>query len=131
MRRVFIGFMCAVFLLSSCGIVTVHAGQIMPLYEITARVSTSLNYSQNTATCGVVIFAPEGTKQITGSIELYDDTTENTVKTWDVDCEKLTYHFIDTIKVKSGHTYTLTFTGTVYDSSGVGEPVNGTTTKKN
>lgn len=90
-----------------------------------------LSFKQNKATCTTNVLGKSGTTHITGEIELYDETKGTMVDTWEVDCEKSVYYGSETASVKSGHTYTLTFTGTVYDSGGVGETISGTVTKKN
>ncbi|MCM1090716.1 MAG: hypothetical protein NC092_04375 [Butyrivibrio sp.] len=131
MKRFLMAIVCALCLSCGIGVISAQAAEIMPLYEETAKVYILLSLKQNKATCTTNVLGKSGTTRITGIVELYDETTGTTVDTWEIDCKKSVYYGSETADVKSKHTYTLTFTGTVYGSDGVGEPISDSVTKKN
>lgn len=121
-------FLCMVILLVGMQTCIVSAE---PRYVDTSRVSVLLQFSNNTAQCGVKIIAKSGTSKITGTIRLHDDTTNMYVGTWNVDKVGTSYIGSQSVSVKSGHQYTLSFAGNAYNANGVGERIAGSTTKVN
>ena len=122
------GFLCLVMVL--VGIQTCLVGA-KPRYVQGSRASTTLQIASNTATCIVKVVGKDGTSKITGTIRLYDDTTNTYVGTWNVNITQPVYVESKSASVKSGHQYTLSFVGNVYNANGVGERIASSTTKVN
>lgn len=130
-RKRIISSICLLMLLVTMQTCLVGAAEVSPRYIDDTSTSTTLQISANNASCIVKVIAKSGTSKITGTIRLYDDTTRMYVATWDVNQAGTYYISSHSAAVKSGHQYTLSFTGTVYDSKGVGERIAASVTKNN
>ncbi len=130
-RKVLVRFLCIVMLLTGMQTCLVGAANVSPRYTAATRVTTLLQFSNNTAQCGVCVYAKAGTSKITGTIRLYDNTTNMYVGNWNVNKKGAAYIGSNSVAVKSGHQYTLSFTGAVYDTNGFGERISSSTTKVN
>lgn len=130
-RKRIISSICLLMLLVTMQTCLIGAAEVSPRYVSTTKVNVSLQISNNTVTCNSYVYAENGTSKITGTIRLYDDTTRAYVASWNVDQAGSYYSSSHTVAVKSGHQYTLSFTGTVFDAGGTGERVAASTTKNN
>lgn len=85
----------------------------------------------NRAECNIVIMGKSGTSKITGTLRLYDETAKQNIQSWnDMKYGRL-FSLSKTASVTSGHKYTLSFSGNVYNASNVAEKIHVSTTKSN
>ena len=123
-------------LLAVCFMITltqmnVSASSINPRYTIADAISTTLSISNNQANCSVFVMGKSETARISGTIKLYDDTARETVKTWSISTANTYYTFNKNVAVTSGHTYTLSFSGYLYNGDGDSEYVYGSDSATN
>ena len=85
----------------------------------------------NTAKCVTVINCRNDVNKIKGVITLKDDTTNKNIASWTVNYNGSSYYGINSVSVKSGHRYTLSFSGTVHSTKGLSESVGNSVTRKN
>lgn len=111
--------------------VNVSAAGINPRYTIADAISTTLSISNNQANCSVFVMGKSETARISGKIKLYDNTAGETVKTWSISTANTYYSFNKKVAVTSGHTYTLSFSGYLYDGDGDSEYVYGSDSATN
>lgn len=88
-------------------------------------------FKDNQANCNVVVRGKSGTIKISGTIKLYDETAEKNVQSWTDTKNGRLFSLSGVTSVKSGHTYKLSFSGTVYGANGEEEKINVSTTKSN
>jgi len=120
----------ALCVLTTAG-VTAQASEINMRYVSTNKVFMELSFENNQASCAVSVFGKSGTEKITGTVKLYDDTSRKTVKSWSVSKEGSIASSSKTVSVTSGHSYTLSFSGYVYDEDGDAEYVYDSESAKN
>lgn len=104
---------------------------ISVLSENSSDGNVVLTFSQNKAKCSVLITGKSGTSKISGTLKLYDEAAKKTTQAWSVSKNGDVYSESFTVTVLSGHKYTLSFKGTVYNASHVGESITRSTTKTN
>lgn len=131
LKRVMSLVVCLTMLVVVFQSVPVQAMEISPRYVNTSKASVLLEYSSNTASCMVNITGKSGTSKISGILKLYDETDKKNVTSWAIESDSYICTASKKATVKSGHEYTLSFSGTVYNASNVGEAISTTTTKKN
>ena len=127
---VFFSLMAVCFMLT-LNQMSVSASGIMPRYEIADVIRTTLSISNNQANCTVYVVGGSETARISGTIKLYDDTARETVKTWSISTANTYYTFNKNVAVTSGHTYTLSFSGYLYNGDGDSEYVYGSDSATN
>lgn len=91
----------------------------------------TFEFNQNQANCTVFVNGKAGTAKITGTLKLYDETTNQTVQSWTESRNSRIFQLSKTAAVKSGHRYTLSFSGSVYDADNKEEKVSISTVKTN
>lgn len=132
-KRLVVGILCAVILI--CGnrpmVSMAKDSTIMPCYEETNKAYALMSFSNNVASCKIIVTGTSDTAKITGTAWLYDNTTDDTVDSWNVDVNSSTYTEMFSTGVVAGHSYTLYFSGTVYSRDGAGEMVNANVSKTN
>lgn len=96
-----------------------------------ANVNVAISFSEDVATCTVKIYGSSGIEKISGTLVLFDDTSNYPVSTWAVLVNGGTYSSSNSAVVSAGHQYTLRFSGTVYLSDGTTETVTTSVTKTN
>jgi hypothetical protein len=67
--------------------------------------------------------------KITGKLKLYDYTAKKTLATWDISIDSNSLIEVKTFPATEGHTYTVSFSGYAYYSSGSRQGLTGSTTK--
>lgn len=102
---------------------------VMSLYTCNLRLS--ITYTGNTARCITIVNCRSDVKKIEGVIILKDNTTNKNIASWNVKHNGSSYYGAKSVNVKSGHTYTLSFTGTVHNTSGQSENVSNSVTRTN
>lgn len=127
---VFFSLMAVCFMITVSQ-VNVSASGIMPRYEIADVIRTVLTVNNNQANCSVMVMGKSETARISGTIKLYDDTARETVKTWSISTANTYYTFNKNVAVTSGHTYTLSFSGYLYNGDGDSEYVYGSDSATN
>ncbi len=120
----------AAILICSLPLVSYAAG-ITPYWDNTNMLQVGLNFSDNEAACTLYISGKSGTSRITGSLSLKDDTTGKRIGFWSFDTKNSYYTTTKYKDVVSGHTYTLSFGGYVYNASNVKEYVDISLSKEN
>ena len=132
-KRLVVGIICAVILICGNRVVVSMAADstVSPCLDETASASVRLSISNNVASCKVVVVGNSDTASISGTVWLYDETTNETVDSWDVDVNSSTCSESFSTGVVAGHSYTLYFSGTVYSRDGAGEMVNANVSKTN
>ena len=132
-KKLAIAIMCAMVLICGNGSMVSMAADntVMPCYDETASASTYLDISNNVASCKIIVIGKADTAKITGTVWLYDETTNDTVDSWNVDVNSNTCSESFSTGVIAGHSYTLYFSGTVYSRDGAGEMVNANVSKTN
>lgn len=131
-KKIFLGILLGFLLVGESGM-TLQAEEYetMPCYEESRNLNIYLQFKKKTAICGLLYNGESGVKKMEGTLKLYDETSKKTLKTWDISASKSYYSTSKTETVKSGHTYTLSFSGKVYDKAGNSEKISGSTTKEN
>ncbi len=134
MRLAAAGHLSCFFILMSGNAQTVLAQPVLEVSLLSDNISSqklSLDFSDNQARCTVMIAGKAGTRKITGTLKLYDETEAGTVNIWTASKEGSIYNVMKTAAVKSGHRYRLSFSGSVYDADNKEEKVSISTVKTN
>lgn len=137
-EKEFVFFACMLLVMQSFVIVT-NASEIGTYencelearYEYIEKCRVELNYSSNVAMCRVEILGPEKPNRISGTITLYDETSDYIMGSWDFNQLGNSYNFAQNVSVQSGHEYTLFLDGTLYTSDGNEESFQKSTTRRN
>ena len=99
-------------------------------YINTINVTTALSFSNTTACCSVYVKGKQNTSSIRGTLTLYDETSSKNVASWNVSSTSVVCSTSKDVAVTKGHSYKLSFTGTVKNSSNITEQVSCSTSKK-
>lgn len=98
------------------GSITVQAGGISSRYTIADSARTNLAIVGTSANCSISVKASKATR-IQGSVELKGNTSGSNAGRWGVSGDS-SLEFGTDVSVTKGHSYTLSFAGFVYSSSG-------------
>ncbi len=85
MRLAAVGLLSGFFILMSGNVQTVLAQPVLEVSLLSDNISSqklSLDFSGNQARCTVMIAGKAGTRKITGTLKLYDETEAGTVNIW-------------------------------------------------
>lgn len=123
-------FVLAAVLICSLPVAS-QAADILPLWDNTNMLQIALSFSDDVATCSAYISGKSDTSRITGSLQLWDVTTNTKVETWHTENKDTYLHMSEKADVTPGHTYKLTLIAYVYNKQGSSEYLKDTTTKKN
>jgi len=133
MKKVFAMLLSAsVFMLSNtCTVPAQTNSEISVLSDNVTERTLTLWFKENHANCNIVVRGKTGTSKITGTMKLYDETVKQNVQLWTDTKSGRLFTLNGTASAKSGHTYKLSFSGTVYGANGAEETINVSTTKSN
>lgn len=110
---------------------SIYARELIPRYANSSEATVTLQCAGSTATCMITIKGKTGTSKISGTMKLYDETGKKSVASWAVRNSSSTYVGSKKATIQTGHKYTLSFSGTVYDANAKGEHLEASITKKN
>ena len=95
------------------------------LYVNTKSLSVTLSINSSTAECAIGIIGVSDTDSIRGTATLFDETEKRSVSSWTVFSSSSICRNSRKISIKKGHTYKLTFSGTVHKRNGNSETISG------
>lgn len=131
MKKILI-ILCCIFSICSFNCISCQAKEATVAldYINTVSVTTSLSFDNTTACCSVCVRGKQNTSSIRGTLTLVDETSNRNVASWNVSSTSVVCSTSKNVAVTKGHSYKLSFAGTVKNTSNITEQVSSSTSKK-